>query len=89
MGSLLLAFLYRNVGEGSVFCCLMWSFDRLNIEDLFIIGGKWVVQAEATDLTGCVVAVENETRQTGYETAAGRWCAIIDRRRNTVRDVWI
>jgi len=43
-------------------------------------GGDW--------LTGYVVGVENETRQTGYETAVGRWRAIIDRRYSTVRDVW-
>jgi len=35
--------------EGSVFFGVMWSFDRLKIEVFFIIGGKWVVQAEATD----------------------------------------
>jgi len=35
--------------EGSVFCCGMWSLDRLKIEVFFIIGGKWVVQGAATD----------------------------------------
>jgi hypothetical protein len=33
----------------------MWSFDRLKIEVIFIIGGKWVVQAEATDRLGALL----------------------------------
>ena len=35
--------------EKPYFVALCGVFDRLKIEVVFIIGGKWVVQAEATD----------------------------------------